>query len=907
MKTSIRLLVPLILSFLLISGTLAGAAPQAAASGGANGPGAPYSLRTEYLTNPLGIDVLQPRFSWLWSASERGEVQSAYQVLVAASPDDLAHGQGSAWDSGKVASDNSMQVAYAGKPLESGHAYYWEVRVWDSQGRAGAYSEPARFEMGLLSRGDWKGQWIGGGGELRKEFTLPGPARRARIYVTALGYYELHLNGHKVGHRVLDPAFTTYPKRVLYAAYDVTKDLHSGANAVGAMLGGGWATLSPPHSFKGYYAEPALLLQMNVELANGKTFTLASDGSWKATPGPVVSDSVYDGIIYDARRETPGWDRPGFDDSGWTSARVMPGTQGAISAEMMPPIRMVDEMVPRSVTNPAPGVYVFDMGQNMTGWARLRVNGPRGAKVKLRYAELIYPNGMINRANLRAAKSRDIFILKGGPETLHARFTYHGFRYVEVTGFPGTPGISSLRGEVVRSAVGDVGNFAASKQILNQLQHLIYWSQTTNLMSIPTDCDQRDERQGWMGDAQVTAEEAMMNFDMAAFYTNFVRDIHDVEAPNGTITDTVPHRYGGRPADPAWGTAYPLICWYMWQQYGDRRILAENYEGLKKYVEFLHGIAQGDVLSFSRYGDWVPIVHTDNAFVSDAYYYDDVNILSQIAGVLGKTADEQSYSQLAASIKDALNQKFYNPATGEYANGTQTADAMAIELGLVPAGQRGHVAGNLTDDIVYYHNTHVTTGFIGIKFLMPALVKMGRADLAYELATQTTYPSWGYMIHQGATTLWELWQQKSGPSMNSQDHAMFGSVGAWLYRALAGINLAADGAGYRHIRIEPNVVEDLTSASGTIDTIRGVVSSSWSHDPGRITLDVVIPPGADATVLVPTEEQMTQVTLRENGHAIWQDGAYVAGDPGVTGATLDRRGIEVHVGSGRYSFVLTGE
>lgn len=904
MKIKIRLL-SLILSLTLVAVMSAVAAPQ---SGAADAPAAPFGLRTEYLTNPLGIDVLQPRFSWLLSDSSRGELQSAYQVLVAASPDDLTHQHGSAWDSGKVASDDSIQVAYAGKPLVSGHPYYWAVRVWDSQGRASAYSQPARFEMGLLSRDGWKGQWIGGGGELRKEFHLPGEVRRARVYVTALGYYELHLNGKKVGHRVLDPAFTTYPKRVLYATYDVTRDLHQGANTVGAMLGGGWATLSRGRSFKGYYAEPALLLQMNVELANGRVFTLASDGTWKAAPGPVVSDSVYNGEIYDARRETPGWDRPSYDDSAWAAARVMPGTEGALSAEMMPPIRVVDEMVPRSITNPAPGVYVYDMGQNMTGWARLRVSGPSGAEVKLRYAELIYPNGMINRANLRSAKSRDIFILKGGgPETFHARFTYHGFRYVEVTGFPGTPGLNSIRGEVVHSAVGTVGDFAASKQILNQIQHLIYWSQLTNLMSIPTDCDQRDERQGWMGDAQVTAEEAMMNFDMAAFYTNFVRDIHDVEAPNGTITDTVPHRYGGRPADPAWGTAYPLICWYMWQQYGDRRILEKNYEGLKKYVEFLRSIAQGNVLAFSRYGDWVPIVHTDNAFVSAAYYYDDVNILSQIAGVLGKTADEQNYAQLAGAIKDAVNQKFYNSATGEYANGTQTADAMAIDLGLVPQNLRGRVAGNLTNDIVYYHNTHITTGFIGIKFLMPALIKIGRADLAYDLAAQTTYPSWGYMIKEGATTLWELWQQKTGPSMNSQDHAMFGSVGAWFYRALAGINLSADGAGYRHIRIEPNVVEDLTSASGTIHTIRGTVSSSWNHSPGKITLDVVIPIGADATVLVPQEEEMTNVTLRESGHVVWQNGQYVAGDAGVSGAALKDNGVEVKIGSGHYSFVLTGE
>lgn len=872
------------------------------------GPQVPIDLRCEYLTNPLGIDVRQPRFSWVLGDSERGELQSAYQVLVASRPELLAQQQGDEWDSSKVASDNSVQIEYAGKPLESGKAYYWAVRFWDSQGRVSPYSKPAHFEMGLLSRDEWKGQWIGGGNELRKDFELPEGVVRARVYVAALGYYELHINGRRIGDNVLDPAFTTYPKRVLYSTYDVTPELRQGANAIGVMLGGGWATLSIPHGFHGYYSQPALLLQMNVELANGKQFTLVSDSSWKATEGPIVSDSVYNGEVYDARRETPGWDRAGFNDSAWKSAQVMPGTDGAVSAEMMPPIRVVDEMVPRSITSPEPGVYVFDMGQNMSGWAKLRVYGPRGTRVEMRYSELIYPNGMINRANIRGAKSRDIYILKGGGwESYHAHFTYHGFRYVEVTGFPGTPSLDSVHGEVVHTAVKAAGSFAASKQILNQIQHLIHWSQLTNLFSIPTDCDQRDERQGWMGDAQVTAEEAMMNFDMAAFYTNFIRDIHDVQASDGTITDTVPHRYGSRPADPAWGTAYPQLCWYMWQQYRDRRILEENYGGLKKYVEFLRSRAPGNLLTYSYYGDWVPIVHTPGDYVSAAYYYYDTWILSQIASILGHTADAQTYSTLAGAIKDAFNAKFFNTTTGEYATGTQTANAMALALGLVPQNYRGAVTGNLYNDIVYYHNTHLTTGFIGIKWLMPALTANGHPDVAYELATQATYPSWGYMVKKGATTLWELWPDKVGPSMNSHDHAMFGSVGAWFYRALAGINQAPGDAGYRHIRIEPQVVEDLYWASGTIHTLRGTVSSSWVHSPGKIILNVTVPVGADATVLVPKEEQMTEVTIREGGREVWENDHYVAGDPGITAGHESDNGVVFNVGSGHYTFVLTGE
>ena len=872
------------------------ALPFALADSAVAGPAAPANLRCEYLTNPLGIDVTQPRFAWVLEHSERGETQSAYQVLVATSAENLSRDQGDAWDSGKVASDDSTQIAYAGKALESGHRYYWKVRTWDKGGAASAYSQPAWFEMGLLSAGDWKGEWIGGANQLRTEFNLAGPVMRARATIAGVGYYELHINGARIGSSVLDPAWTTYEKRVLYATYDVTPYVQSGANAIGVMLGQGW------------FASRALRFQLDVELADGRHFQVQSNTSWKARNGPVVSDSVYNGEVYDARLEAPGWDRSGFDDTAWGAAASVPGPQGILSAEMMPPIRNVDTLVPLSMKSPKPGVYVYDMGQNMSGWAELRVRGPRGAAVKMRFAELTYDDGSINRDNIRAAKASDTYILRGeGDEVYEPRFTYHGFRYLEVTGYPGTPSLDSIRGRVVHSAVEPVGSFVASKQILNQVQRLIRWSQLTNLFGIPTDCDQRDERQGWMGDAQVTAEEATMNFDMAAFYTNFVRDIRDIQASDGTITDTVPHRYGSRPADPAWGTAFPLICWTMWQQYGDRRILEENYESLKKYVEFLRSRAPDNVLRYSYYGDWVAIEHTPGELVSDAYYYYDVEILRDIAAILGKSADSQAYAQLADQIRTAFNQAFLDSRTGTYANGTQTADALALFLGLVPHDHRGDVAEHLTNDITYGHNTHVTTGFIGVKVLMPVLTEIGRSDLAYELAVQTTYPSWGYMVENGATTLWELWENKRGPSMNSHDHAMFGSVGAWYYNALAGINVGADGAGYRHIRIEPQVVEDLHWVSATVETIRGTVSSSWTRSPGEITLDVAVPVNSDAKVVVPKEDEMTAVTVREGDRVVWENGQFVPGDPGVTGASAAHGNFTFEVGSGHYAFRLTGE
>ncbi len=592
----------------------------AAIVNGAEGPAPPTGLRCEYLSNPMGIDVQKPRFSWVLHHSERAQMQTAYQILTAGSAEGLARDAGDVWDSGKVDSSDSTQVMYAGKSLSRGKTYYWKVRYWDTAGNPSPYSASAQFEMGLLSRDDWKGQWIEGN-LLRKEIDLEGRIVRARAYVTALGYYELRINGEKVGRNVLDPAFTTYPKRVLYTTYDVTRRLRSGKNAFGVMLGGGWATLGRRFfdpEVGPYYKAPALLLQVNIEFEGGKTVSVASDGSWKATQGPIVSDSVYDGEVYDARREQPRWDQPEFDDSAWSAAQTVEGSKGVLSAQMMPPIRVVDSMVPRSIASPRPGVFVFDMGQNMSGWVQLRVQGPAGTQVTLRFTELVNPDGMINRENLGEAKSRDIYTLKGqGEETYEPRFTYHGFRYVEVTGFPGTPSLDSLRGRVVHTAVGAAGSFVASKQILNDIQRLIHWSQLTNLFSIPTDCDQRNERQGWMGDAQATAEEAMMNFDMAAFYTNFIRDIRDAQFPDGSLPDTVPRKYGGVPGDLGWQTAYPLLCWYMWQQYGDRRILEENYDALKKYVAFLRSHAQDNVYRLHWEGDWVELAHTPGDYIGD--------------------------------------------------------------------------------------------------------------------------------------------------------------------------------------------------------------------------------------------------------------------------------------------------
>jgi alpha-L-rhamnosidase len=859
---------------------------------GAELPQPPLSLRCEYLTNPVGIDVKDPRFFWVPVHAERGQGQTAYQILVSTKP---ACEKGDVWDSGKVASDEFIQIAYGGKPLRSDAAYYWKVRYWDKNGQPSPYSEIVFFSTGLFSRGDWKGKWLGGASFFRKEFDIPGPVVRASAYICGLGYHELLINGRKAGSNVLDPAWTTYDKRVLYVAHDVTNLLRTGPNAVGVILGQGW------------FKSRALLFQMMIEFAGGKKMILASDETWKMASGPIVADRIYNGEVYDARLEKTGWDLPGFDDKSWKRAEVISGPQGILSAQMMPPIKVTDTIVPLKMTAPKPGVYVFDMGQNFSGWAQLRVSGPRGTEVKLRFAELLYDNGMINQENLRAARAEDIYILKGeGEELYEPRFTYHGFRYVELTGFPGVPSADTIRGRVVHSSVRQTGAFAASKPILNALQRIITWGQKSNLHGIPTDCCQRAERMGWMGDAQATAEEAMMNFDLAAFYTNFIRDIRDVQDESGSITDTVPFVWGRRPADPAWGTAYPLLCWYMYQYYGDQRILGEQYEGLKKYVEFLRSNEEGGLVKFSHYGDWVAVDKTPGSLVSSFYYYYDVMILADIAKILGNEKDSQTYAKLVGEIRSAFHGEYFDPKTRSYANGTQTANALALFLELVPRNEREAVWSNLFDNIVYKNNSHLTTGIIGTKYIMEVLTRMGNSDLAYDIACQTTYPSWGYMIENGATTLWELWQRREGPSMNSHNHPMLGSVGSWLYKALAGINLDEAVVAFEKIRIEPRIVRDLFYASAAADTLRGRVLSSWQRTENGVRLEVLIPFGSEAEVVLP-KFNFQNIVVLEAGRSVWSDKKLAAGIPGILGGEETGQAVLLKVGSGRYLFELAGQ
>ena len=855
----------------------------------AAGPLPPSALRCEYMVNPLGIDVASPRFYWVPAHTERGARQTAYQVLVGTTPDAAKGGQ---WDSGKVASAGTVHVVYGGKALESGRTYYWKVRYWDQADQPSAYSPVATFETALLSSAAWQAQWIKGGNLLRREFTLETAPVRARAYLAGIGYYELRLNGGKVGDHVLDPGYTPFDKRVLYVTYDITGQLRAGPNAVGLMLGEGW-----------YHARAALL-QLEIDLPGGRHVRISTDASWKTAQGPILADSIYNGETYDATRELAGWDSPGCDDRQWKPASPDEAPHGALSAQMMPPIRVVADLPARKMTSPRQGVYVFDMGQNFSGWTRLRVLGPAGTRVVMRHSELLYEDGTLNVENLRAAKATDTYVLRGdaGGETWEPRFTYHGFRYVELTGYPGTPRLDSVIGREVHTDVRPAGSFAASKPLLNQLQQNIVWGVKSNLHSIPTDCDQRDERMGWMADAHLAAETAMLNFDMAAFYTNFLRSIRDDQDEDGSLPDTVPRGTLKPPADPAWGSAYPLLVKYMWEQYGDRRIVEQHFEGIRRWAEFLHTRADADgIVSFVKYGDWVPTERTPGDLVSTAYYYLSLDTVARMAAVLGKSPEAARYRTLADSVAAGFQKRFYHADSHSYANGTQTASTLPLFFGITPAGDRDSVQNSLNSDIVYSKNTHLSTGILGTKYLLPLLSQDGRGDLAYDLATQTTYPSWGYMIEKGATTVWELWQDVEGPSMNSHNHAMFGSVGAWFYTSLAGIHIDPKNPGYERIRIQPEMVRDLHYASASIDTVRGRVASAWQREPGRTRLEVTIPPGSTAEIYLPVFGN-ADATVEEGGRAVWKARAFVAGVSGVGAARAAGGDVLIEAASGTYVF-----
>lgn len=884
----------------------------------------PKHLRCEHLRNPLGVDTPRPRFSWIAEHPARNQRQRAYQVIISSTPGFARNEVADCWNSGKVESGSSHSIEYDGLPLESDRRYYWRARWWDSGGRPSPFSELAFFETGILNESEWKGLWISKrdcrefrstgstlsgrymgeyvqthGVYLRKEFQLKEPVRRARVYICGLGLYELRVNGLRVGDRVLDPAQTDYRKIALYSTYDVTGYL-STRNAISVLLGNG------RHIQNYGYGPPRLFLQMMLETESGDRRIIASDGSWKAAHGALMENGLYYGEHYDGRLEMPGWDLPHYDDSAWEAAVSVPGTK--LASALMEPIRVEHLLLPKSLSKVSAGVFVYDFGQNFTGWARVRVRGPEGTELRLRYAELTREDGSLNVSPNQAAEATDLYVLSGsGEEIYEPRFTYHGFRYVEVTGFPGTPTLEDLQGCFLHTSVEQTGEFTCSDETIKKIHGNVLWGQLSNLMGIPTDCPQRDERYGWLGDAHLAAEESVFNFGLAAFYRKFLRDIRLSQHEEGSLPDFVPP-YTGEfyPADPAWASAYLVIAWYYYQHYGDVATIAEHYDAMKKYVDFLGLASEGNIIkTLGKYGDWCPPgsvrpAKTPVELTATWFYYYDILLLAEFAGVLAKKDDAELYRKRADAVKTSFNARFLigpGYASGD-ASASQTSNTLPLFLDMVPEEKKAAVLETLIDDISIRHDFHLDTGILGTRFLFDVLTENGRGDLAYRVATQKSYPGWGYMIREGATTLWERWEKMTGEGMNSHNHIMLGSIDAWFYRAVAGITCLSPG--WNRIRYRPPLFGDARYASAALMTVRGLVSVSWRRGEGEYDLTVEVPLGAEGEVHVPLI--WPGQSVRESTGLLFENGRPAAKPAGIGFRGQESGYLVFTSGSGTYHF-----
>jgi len=1036
---------------------------------------APVRLRCEYLENPLGIDAVTPHLSWQSDSAARNWKQAAYQLFVSSNEANLRADRADIWVSEKVASGESVGIAYHGPAMESRKRYYWKVRVWDAEGQVSDSAETAWWETGFLHPADWKAKWIhwknreveadrsgirwiwvpgqdalavvpktaatfrvtitladqakdailmlatrgdfvakvnghevdakqrwgafdrrdisdelaagkniiaitvtapespgygpdaganttiaalaalvkitrsdgtimrfptdehwqaslepattlspahvvatladkrlGDPGELpqpaaclRRTIALSKKVQSARLYATALGSYQIFVNGSRVSNDVMTPDFTDYRKRVLYQAYDVTSLMIEGKNAISVLLGDGWygsgLTWVGMHLF---LPPDRFMAQLELDYSDGSHETIVSDDSWKASRSAIVRSDIYAGEVYDGRLEQAGWQKPFFEDSQWEPAVTSDAPAIALSSQITAPARVVATLRPKSITPTRTGAYVFDMGQNVVGWTTLRVKGAAGAKVRLRFAEILNPDGTIYTKNLRNADATDVYILRGGEEeTFSPHFTFHGFRYVEMTGYPGTPALSAIQGDVVSSVSGDpVARLVTSSDLVNQMWSIGIWGQRGNFLSIPTDCPQRDERLGWMGDAAVFWRTGSYNFDIAAFSQKFVQDIVDAQTRQGAFTNVSPNTLPSsldETADvpegsdqvgaPGWGDAGIIVPWTTWMQYGDRAVVENNWDAMQRWMEFIASHNPNFLRKKGvgpNFADWLaPDENTNKDLLATAYWALIANMMSQMGHAVGKDADAKRYEDLVQNIRAAF-QKEYIKADGVVGTGTQTSYVVALCTKMAPPELEPVLVDKLVKDIEA-RNWHLSTGFLGTPFLLFTLADHERSDVAYRLLLNDTYPSWGYMLSKGATTWWERWNGDTGdPSMNSYNHYAFGSVIAWVYRYAAGIDTAPDSPGFKQIVIHPHLDARMNSARAEYNSIYGKITSDWKGTPaGPFSLQVTIPANTSAKIFLP---KIAGAHLTESGHAITvneQDGSYA-----------------VAVGSGSYSF-----
>jgi len=887
------------------------------------------SLTCEYESNPLGIDVRCPRLAWKIESDLRNVRQSAYHILVASHPDTLALDRGDLWDSGNVDSDRSIQIEYAGRRLRSGDRCYWKVCIRDREGHESGWSEPAVWEMGLLDPSDWQGVWISDGKPapetdaehyevdpaplFKKIFEVDKPVRQARLYAAGLGYYYVTVNGKSPEERFLSPTWTNFDKRIFYDAYDVTRLLKEADNAIGITLGNGWYNPLPLRMW-GHknlrehlpIGRPCFILQLNLEYEDGSRESIVSDPTWKFTEGPCLRNNIYLGELYDAQREIPGWDRAVLETDQWNHAAQTAGPSGNLQTTLLEPIRVTDSIRPVRISEPVEGVYIFDMGENFTGTVELRVKAPAGKQIQLRYGELLYEDGMLNvmtsvcgqikgpnknaPAQPDTAFQNDIYIAGGkGLESYIPKFTFHAFRYVEMRGYPGTPHKGTLTGLRLHTDLPEAGKFTCSNPVFNEIQEICVRTFKSNLIGVQSDCPHR-ERFGYGGDIAATSEAFIANLQMPAFYAKTVYDFADAARHDGMLTDTAPF-VGIQYCGIGWALAHPLLIRNLVQYYGDIRLAEAQYPVAEKWFNLVKS-KNPDHLIRSGLSDHESLRPTPAGPLVTPLYHQSAGLMKDLASVTGRDLESVRFALLAEKIRDAYNSTFFDADSNEFEPGTQTAQASALFLDLVPENRKEAVLAGLLEKLV--GEDHLTTGILGTRFMLNTLSESGHANTAYGIVNRRGFPGWRNMLDQGATTLWEHW--KFSDNTFSHNHPMFGSVSEWFFKWLGGIQLHEDAIGFDRIMLRPQFVDSLGWVDCSHETIRGTIKSRWARKRDMIDWFVTIPANAEAEIhfedILP--EQVTEsgrpVSEIENLHIKKYQNGFIGNS-----------------GSGRYHFIISGK
>ncbi len=874
-------------------------------------------LMTEMQENPEGISTLKPRFSWKLASDQRDVMQTAYQIEVASSEKGLKNGSDLLWNSGRIESDQSLLVEYPGAEIKSGKKYYWRVSVWTNTGDK-CQSNVQHWSMALLDS-DWKAKWIGLNDMdafkvkdnrtilpvryLRKDFDSEAKPKRAVLYVSGVGSSVCYINGKTVGSDVFGPLPTWYEASVPYLTYDVTPLVKKGANAIGVALGNGRYLTMREHGMIGF-GLPRLIAQLDIEYDNGKSVTVISDESWMATnKGPITENNEFDGEKYDARLELGKWTESGYNVSTWQHAELMESPKGKLTAQLSPSMKVMEEIKPVSIKSVGDGKYIVDMGQNMVGFQQVKLRGKKDKPVTMRFAEVLKDNGTeLYLDNMRSALVTDVYTpARDGEFTWEPLFVYHGYQFMEISGLDYEPAASDITGKVVYDKMSTIGNFETSNDIINKIHKNAYWGIRGNYRGMPTDCPQRDERLGWLGDRTTGAHGESFIFNNALLYKKWLVDIEESMNGNGSISVVSPRYWTIWHDDVTWPAAYFYVADMLYRQFGDDYSIKHRYPTMKRWVYHMvdkHMV--DDIMPRDTYGDWCmppespELIHskdpsrkTNGQVLGTTVFYSILQLMQGFADMNGIPGDAKEYAELAAKMKEAYNKKFFNQETAQYDNNTVTANMLSLQLGLVPEGYEDKVFANIVEKTEVDCKGHVSAGVLGIQHLMRGLTEHGNLELAYKIVTNDTYPSWGYMIKKGATTIWELWNgDTADPAMNSRNHVMLlGDLLIWFYEDLAGIKNDPSSVAFKKILMEPVFPEKLTHVNASYISPYGQIESKWKRNGDKLTWDITIPANTTATIKLPSKFGVKVSPDQIKAHSVKESG-------GV---------LMVELGSGKYT------